>query len=120
LVGLALALALSAGTFLLARLPVFAQMPIALLPLWATAGGLIAGRWGVRTPPVPGFDVGMLLIAAQIGCASGAYPELRAFMLPQLLIIQVIGAIGGGMTGALLARRAGQTQPSEPEYTPLT
>jgi hypothetical protein len=120
LVALVAALGLDAGAFVLARIPLLDQLPIALLPLWATAAGLVAGRWSARTPPVPGFAVGMLLVATQIGCASGAYPELRAFMLPQLLMLQVVGAIGGGMTGTLLARRAHQAQQPEPEYTSLT
>jgi hypothetical protein len=50
---------------------------------------------------------------------DGAYPELQAFVHPQLLLIQVVGAIGGGMAGTLLARRANQDRPPEPEYTPL-
>jgi hypothetical protein len=119
LVALAAALALSAGTFALAELTQLAQLPIALLPIWAGLGGLIAGRWQLRTPPVPGFDVGMLLVASQIGAALGAYPEIGAFIRPQLLIIQVIAAISGGMVGTVMARRAGQVAQPEPEYTPL-
>jgi hypothetical protein len=119
LVGLVAALALSAGTFALAELADLARLPIALLPLWAGLGGLIAGRWQLRTPPVPGFDIGMLLVASQIGAALGAYPDIGAFIQPQLLIIQVIAAISGGMIGTLLARRAGQVGRPEPEYTSL-
>ncbi len=119
LVALVVALGLDAGTFALGRISLLDQLPITLLPVWATAAGLIAGRWSLRTPPVPGFAVGMLLVATQIGSAAGAYPELQAFMLPQLLLIQILGAIGGGMTGTLLARRANQARQPEPEYTPL-
>jgi len=115
-----MALALNAGTFVLAQASMLAQLPIALLPLWASAGGLIVGRWGKRTPPVPGFAVGLLLVACQIGATFGVYPQIRAFMSPRLVLIQVIAAIGGGMTGTLLARRVNQTVPPEREYTPLT
>jgi len=120
LVALVVAMGLDAATFALASMPPFADLPITLLPLWAAAAGLIAGRWSLRTPPVPGFAVGMLLVATQIGCASGAYPELQPFMFPQLLMIQIVGAIGGGMTGTLLARRAQQDRAPEPEYTALS
>ena len=53
LVALALVLALDAGTFMLAGTLVFAPVPIALLPLWAAAGGFVAGRWGAWPAPVP-------------------------------------------------------------------
>jgi hypothetical protein len=117
LVALVLALGLNAGTFALAQASMLAQLPIALLPLWASAGGLIAGRWGKRTPPVPGFAVGLLLVACQIGAARGVYPQIQAFISTRLLVIQIIAAISGGMTGTLLARRFRQAE--APEYTPL-
>jgi len=121
LVGLALALALNAGTFMLARMPAFANMPIALLPLWAAAGGLVAGRWGARPAPVPGFAVGLLVVATQIGLAAGYAPELAAYIEPSLTLLQVIAAITGGMIGTLLARRASQPEAqAEPEYTALS
>ena len=119
LVALVLALGLTAGTFALAQVAMLAQLPIALLPLWASLGGLISGRWGKRTPPVPGFAVGLLLVACQIGAAHGAYPQIQVFIKPALLLIQIIAAISGGMTGTLLARRYSQTA-SEPEYTTLS
>jgi hypothetical protein len=119
LVALVLALSLSVGTFALAQVAMLAELPIALLPLWASLGGLIAGRWGKRTPPVPGFAVGLLLVACQIGAARGAYPPIQAFVKPALLLIQIIAAISGGMTGTLLARRFRQAEAPEPEYTSL-
>jgi hypothetical protein len=120
LVALALALALDAGTFALASAPVFSAAPIALLPLWAMAGGFMAGRWGLRPAPVPGFAVGLLLTATQIGLASGYVPELRAYIEPGLTLLQIIAAITGGLIGTLLARRAGRpAAQAEPEFTPL-
>jgi hypothetical protein len=118
LVALGLVLALNAGTFALASMPIFMQLPIALLPLWALCGGFVASRWATRPPPVPGFAVGLLVIATQIGLASGYAPELRAYVEPGLILIQVIAAITGGLVGTLVARRA--TEPvahAEPEYT---
>jgi hypothetical protein len=121
LVALAFVLALDAGTFLLARMPAFADAPIALVPLWAAAGGFVASRWGLRPPPVPGFAVGLLVVATQIGLASGYAPELRAYLEPGLTLLQVIAAITGGLIGTLLARRANQPQTRvEPEYTALS
>ena len=118
LVALALVLTLNAGTFLLARMPACTDVPIALLPLWAAAGGFVASRWGLRPPPVPGFAVGLLVVATQIGVASGYAPELRVYLEPGLTLLQVIAAITGGMIGTLLARRANQPQTrAKPEYT---
>src|SRR5690242_17128224 len=90
LVALALVLALNAGTFLLANTLMFANVPIALLPLWAAVGGFVAGRWGTWLAPVPGFAVGLLVVATQIGLATGQLPELRAYIEPGLLLLQVI------------------------------
>ena len=118
LVALALALGLDAGMYMLAGSLVFANVPLALLPLWAAAGGFVAGRWGAWPAPVPGFMVGLLVVATQIGLATGQLPELRGYIEPSLLMLQVIAAITGGMIGTLLARRVGQTEPRvEPEYT---
>jgi len=65
--------------------------------------------------------VGLLVVATQIGLATGQVYELRAYMEPSLLLLQVIAAITGGMVGALLARRANQLQTrAEPEYTALS
>jgi hypothetical protein len=121
LVALALALALNAGTFMLARTLTFADISIALLPLWAAAGGFVAGRWGAWPAPVPGFAVGLLIVATQIGLAAGYLPELRGYMEPSLTLLQIIAAITGGMIGTLLARRANQTEArAEAEYTALS
>ena len=121
LVALTLALALNAGTFMLAHTPAFIDISIALLPLWAAAGGFVAGRWGAWPAPVPGFAVGLLIVATQIGLAAGYLPELRGYIEPGLTLLQIIAAITGGLIGTLLARRAGQpeTRP-EPEYTALS
>jgi hypothetical protein len=121
LVALALALALNAGTFMFTGTLDFARAPIALLPLWAAAGGFVAARWGARPALVPGFAVGLLVIATQIGLATGYLPELRAYIEPSLLLLQVIAAITGGMIGTLLARRASQPETRvEPEYPALS
>jgi hypothetical protein len=121
LVALALTLTLNAGTFFLARMPALAYLPIALLPLWAVAGGFVASRWALRPPPVPGFAVGLLAVATQIGIAAGYAPELRAYLEPSLTLLQVIAAITGGLIGTLLARRANQPQArAKPEYTALS
>jgi hypothetical protein len=121
LVALALAMMLNAGTFMLTGTLVFARVPIALLPLWAVAGGFVAGRWGAWPAPVPGFAVGLLLVATQIGLATGHLPELRAYIEPSLMLLQVIAAITGGMIGALLARRASQLETCvEAEFTSLS
>ena len=118
LVALALALALDAGTFTLAHMLIFARVPIALLPLWAVAGGFVAGRWGAWPAPVPGFAVGLLIVATQIGLATGYLPDLRTYIEPSLILLQLIAAITGGMIGTLQARRASQIGARvEPEYT---
>ncbi|HJZ50416.1 MAG TPA: hypothetical protein VKE41_24765 [Roseiflexaceae bacterium] len=121
LVALALGLVLNAGTFLLARNLAFTNMPIALLPLWAAVCGFVAGRWGAWPAPVPGFTVGLMIVATQIGLAAGYFPELREYIDVSLTLLQVIAAITGGLIGTLLARRA--SQPEEhagPEYTALS
>jgi len=121
LVALALVLALDAGTFMLTDMRLFANMPLALLPIWAAAGGFVAGRWGAWPVPVPGFTVGLLIVATQIGLATGYLPELRAYIEPSLLLLQLIAAITGGMIGTVLARRASQIEACvEPEYTALS
>jgi hypothetical protein len=119
LVALALALALNAGTFVLARSLAFVNISIALLPLWAAAGGFVAGRWGAWPAPVPGFAVGLLIVATQIGLAAGYLPELRGYLEPGLSLLQTIAAITGGMIGTLLARRAHHSE-AQPEYTALS
>ena len=121
LVALTLALALDAGTYMLTGTLVFASMPIALLPLWIAAGGFVAGRWGAWPAPVPGFTVGLMVVATQIGLATGQLPELRAYTEPRLILLQIIAAITGGMIGTLLARRASQPETrAEVELTSLS
>ena len=121
LVALTLALALNAGTFMLAHTPAFIDISIALLPLWAAAGGFVAGRWGAWPAPVPGFAIGLLIVATQIGLVIGYLPNLRGYVEPSMILLQVIAAITGGMIGTLLARRAGQFAARvEPEYTALS
>jgi hypothetical protein len=118
MVALALALALDAGTFTLTGTLVFARVPLGLLPLWAAAGGFVAGRWGAWPAPVPGFTVGLLVVATQIGLATGRLPDLRLYIEPGMMLLQIIAAITGGMLGTLLARRASQMEVGvEPEYT---
>jgi hypothetical protein len=121
LVALALALVLNAGTFILAGTLVFAQLPIALLPLWAAVAGFVAGRWGAWPAPVPGFAVGLLIVATQIGLATARLPELRVYIELSLMLLQVFAAITGGTIGTLQARRATQPEThAEPEYTALS
>ena len=121
LVALALALALDAGTFMLAGRLVFTNVPIVLLPLWAAAGGFVAGRWGAWPAPVPGFAIELLIVATQIGLVIGYLPDLRAFIELSVILLQVIAAITGGLIGTLLARRASQIAARvEPEYTALS
>ena len=121
LVALVLALALDAGTFMLAGMFMFADVPTVLLPLWAAAGGFVAGRWGAWPSPVPGFAIGLLIVATQIGLVIGYQPNLRGHIEPSMILLQVIAAITGGMIGTLLARRAGQIAARvEPEYTALS
>jgi hypothetical protein len=121
LVALALALALDAGTFMLTGSLVFTSVPIALLPLWAAAGGFVAGRWGAWPAPVPGFTVGLMVVATQIGLATGQLLELHTYIEPSLILLQIIAAITGGMIGTLLARRASLPKTrAETEFTPLS
>ena len=82
LIALGLGLALDAGAFALARAAGLAWAPIVLLPLAAATAGFVAGRWGLRPPPVPGFAVGLIIIAVQIGLAFGAAPEIRPYAEP--------------------------------------
>jgi hypothetical protein len=121
LVALALALALDAGTYRLTGTLVFATVPLALLPLWAASGGFVAGRWGAWPAPVPGFTVGLMVVATQVGLVTGRLTELRAYIEPSLMLLQIIAAITGGMIGTLLARRASQPENrAEGEYTALS
>jgi uncharacterized membrane protein YfcA len=70
---------------------------------------------------VPGFAVGLLVVATQIGLSTGHLAELRAYIEPHLLLLQVIAAITGGMIGTLLARRASQPEArAKSEYTALS
>ncbi len=119
LVALALALALDAGTFALARFEPLALAPIVLLPLWAGAGGFVSARWRDTNAPAPGLAVGLLLVASQFGAALGPYPELLALLDPRLLLLQLIAAMSGGLSGAILARRSSQASQPNPELTPL-
>ena len=104
---------------MLADTPAFVVIPIALLPLWAATAGFVAGRWGAWPAQVPGFAVGLLIVATQIGLAAGYLPELREYMDPSLTLLQIIAAITGGLIGTLLARRASQPK-AQPEYTALS
>ena len=118
MVALALVLALDAGSWMLTGTFALARSPLALLPLWAAVGGFVAGRWGAWPAPVPGFTVGLLVVATQIGLAIGYLPGLRSLIEPSLLLLQVIAAITGGMIGTLQSRRAAQPKVRvEPEYT---
>lgn len=119
LVALTLALPLNIATFALANLEPFALWPFALLPIWAGVGGFVATRWGLRTPPAPGFAIGLLLVACQVGATFGPYPELLPFLDPRLLLLQIIAAMSGGLIGAVLVRRSGQAAQPKPGYTPL-
>lgn len=121
LVGLALALALNAGTFLLMRMLWPTDLAIALLPLWAGCGGFVAGRWSSRPAPVPGFAVGLIVLATQIGLAAGYLPELGVYIEPGLTLLQVIAAITGGLIGTLRARRVAEPEArAEPEFPALS
>ncbi|HNP73059.1 MAG TPA: hypothetical protein PKK15_18235 [Kouleothrix sp.] len=68
---------------------------------------------------MPGFAVGLLLVACQVGAALGPYPQVQPFLDPRLMLLQIIAAIGGGLAGTVLMRRASQDARPEPEYTPL-
>jgi hypothetical protein len=119
LVGLALTLALSYATFMLTWWLAIPQLPIAMLPAWAVVGGLIAGRWALRPPPVPGFAVGLFVVAVEIGAGLGLGGNPMLFVEPRLALLQMISAISGAMFGTLLARRPQEPEP-QPEYTPLS
>lgn len=119
-VALALGLALDAGTFALAVTLNTAAVAIVLLPLWAALGGTVAARWAGRTAPAPGLAVGVMLVACQLGAAFGPYPAIQPLIDPRLLLLQLIAALGGGMIGMVLVRRAaGSAQPA-PTLTPLS
>ena len=119
-VALALALALDAGTFALAVGLNAAAVAIVLLPLCASAGGFVAARWASRAAPAPGLAVGVLLVACQLGAAFGPYPAIQPLLDPRLLLLQLIAALGGGLVGMVLVRRAaGSAQPA-PTLTPLS
>jgi hypothetical protein len=75
-------------------------------------GGFVSARWSLRPPPAPGFAVGLLLVACQIGAAFGPYPELQAFLDPRLLLLQMIASMSGGLTGTVLVRRAAHIAPA--------
>jgi hypothetical protein len=121
LVGLALALALCIGTFELAEWSGLWQLPIALLPLCTALGGFVASRWALRPPPVPGFAVGVLVVAVEVGLGMGQDSRFLAYVDLGLALLQVIAAISGGMVGTLLARRTLRSDPQpEAEYTALS
>jgi hypothetical protein len=119
LVGLAFALGLGCATFMLSWRFAIPQLPTALLPVWTALGGMVAGRWAQRPPPVPGFAIGLLVVAVEIGVGLGLAGNLLLFVDPRLALLQVIAAISGGMLGTLLARRLEQEPQPQPEYRPL-
>ena len=70
---------------------------------------------------MPGCTVGLLVVATQIGLATGYLPELRAYIEPSLLLLQIIAAITGGMIGTLQARRVSQPETRvESDYPALS
>jgi hypothetical protein len=121
LVGIFVTLALDALVFALARITGMPELAPALLPLCASAGGLLAGRWAGSQPVVPGFSVGLFALAVRIGLALGLGYDLLAFVSPPHALLELIAAIVGGMMGALAARRAAQPKlDARPEYTALS
>jgi hypothetical protein len=120
LVALALGLALDAGTIALSERFASDWTPIVLLPLWAAVAGVVVGRWSLRAAPMPGLDVGLLIVAVQIGLAFGAAPGLRAIAEPAMVMAQITAALSGGLIGAILARRASRPAQSQPTFTPLS
>lgn len=102
-VALVLTIALGAGAHWLARWASLPRLPIALLPVCTAIGGFVATRWALRPPQVPGFAIGVLGVAVQLGLGLGAGRGLLAFVEPSLAVLEVVAAICGGLIGALLA-----------------
>lgn len=104
-VGILAAALLEMLVFGLARVAARPELLTALLPLCALAGGFVAGRWSDAPPVVPGFAVGLITIAARVGLGLGLGMGMLAFTWPPLALLELIGAIVGGMCGLIVARR---------------
>jgi hypothetical protein len=81
---------------------------IVLLPINAAVGGVIGGRWAMRPAPAPGFAIGLLSVAVQMGLGMRAGGSILTFITIDEALLQIIAAITGGLIGTVLARRAGQ------------
>jgi len=61
---------------------------------------------------VPGMSLGMLIVATQMGLGMGSQANLFAYVSLMVVLLELIGAICGGMIGTLVARRtAGEPLP---------
>jgi len=120
LVGLALALALAALVYFVARLLGNRGLVALLLPACSAAGGFVAGRWAGAPPVAPGLSVGVICIAARMGLALGMREHLLAFVHPGLALLELLAAMIGGLIGVFVARHnAAPQHKTRPEYTSL-
>lgn len=122
LVGLGLTIMLGVVSFIAASILTYYWLLFILWPLCTTIGGFVSGRLALRVPPVPGFAVGILSVAFQIGIST-AFVYDNTFQIvftPWLPILEIITAIIGGLVGTLIAHQANRAKTqSEQQRTPL-
>jgi hypothetical protein len=99
LVGLFVTLLLHSATVTLAYHVQQPWLLIVLLPINAAVGGVIGGRWAMRPAPVPGFAIGLLSVAAQMGLGMSASGSILIFVMIEEVLLQIIAAITGGCSG---------------------
>lgn len=122
LVGLGLTIILGILSFIVASILASYWLLFFLWPLCTAIGGFVSARLALRIPPVPGFAVGMLSVAFQVGLSIAVgYDNISLIVFTLWFpIVQIMTSIVGGVIGAFIASRASEpaTQP-EQQQTPL-
>ena len=116
LVGVICAGVLTALAFLVAARLGDRQMLVVALPMIASAGGFIAGRWAARPAPVPGLAVAMIMLAVRLGLGLGLYDTLFGLVDPGVALLELIAAITGGLMGTMIVRRLTHQPAPKPDF----
>lgn len=119
LVGLMCAYGLSAVAFMLAMIVGDGRALIVLLPVIASIGGFIDGRWSVQPSPVPGLAIGILILAARLGLGLGMHDNLLQYIDPIVAMLELIAAVTGGLMGTVVTRRLTQQHAPKAGYNAL-
>lgn len=92
------------------------QILVVALPMIASAGGFIAGRWAAKPAPVPGLAVAIIMLAVRLGLGLGLYDALFGLVDPGVALLELIAAITGGLMGTMIVRRLAQQPAPEPDF----